>query len=229
MDVLAGCLLNAQPAHCCSVSGNDDYFYVFYKRLNSQVMERERYLSVRMLVVVRMMRWCYQYMLDSHQPGACPLLTIPTAVWLHLHKLTPMQPPSQTTLGNTLKHKHNVCQIDLGTFICLLGDPAEFIFDHSLYIQHSMQIVKVPASIRLKFFDPLSLGLVFGLRFYAPVHPRLDNMQLCANLACITIMMKNMLWICEVWYILHHSKHATMRKFCFHYNHDHGWQNQLLI
>ena len=56
MDVLAGCLLNAQPAHCCSVSGNDDYFYVFYKRLNSQVMERERYLSVRMLVVVRMMR-----------------------------------------------------------------------------------------------------------------------------------------------------------------------------
>jgi len=50
MDVLAGCLLNAQPAHCCSVSGNDDYFYVFYKRLNSQVMERERYLSVRVLV-----------------------------------------------------------------------------------------------------------------------------------------------------------------------------------
>ena len=50
MDVLAGCLLNAQPAHCCSVSGNDDYFYVFCKRLNSQVMERERYLSVGMLV-----------------------------------------------------------------------------------------------------------------------------------------------------------------------------------
>ena len=50
MDVLAGCLLNAQPAHCCSVSGNDDYLYVFYKRLNSQVMERERYLSVGMLV-----------------------------------------------------------------------------------------------------------------------------------------------------------------------------------
>ena len=56
MDVLAGCLLNAQPAHCCSVSGNDDYFYVFYKRLNNQVMERERCLSVWMLVVVRMMR-----------------------------------------------------------------------------------------------------------------------------------------------------------------------------
>ena len=30
MDVLAGCLLNAQPAHCCSLSGNDDYFYVLY-------------------------------------------------------------------------------------------------------------------------------------------------------------------------------------------------------
>ena len=30
--------------------------FVFYKRLNSQVMERERCLSVRMLVVVRMMR-----------------------------------------------------------------------------------------------------------------------------------------------------------------------------
>ena len=96
MDVLAGCLLNAQPAHCCSLSGNDDYFYVFYSRLNSQVMERERYLSVRMLVMVRMMRRCCQYVLDSHQPGACSLLTIPTAVWLHLHKLTPYA----TTLSN---------------------------------------------------------------------------------------------------------------------------------
>ena len=28
MDVLAGCLLNAQPAHCCSVSGDDDYFCI---------------------------------------------------------------------------------------------------------------------------------------------------------------------------------------------------------
>ena len=123
-----------------------------------------------------------------------PTWCLPTAHHPHcsLAALTQTHPHA-TTLGNTLKHKHNVCQIDLGTFICLLGDPAEFIFDHSLYIQHSMQIIKVPASIRLKFFDPLSLGLVFGLRFYAPVHPRLDNMQLCANLACITIMMKNML------------------------------------
>ena len=30
--------------------------FVFYSRLNNQVMERERYLSVRMLVLVRMMR-----------------------------------------------------------------------------------------------------------------------------------------------------------------------------
>ena len=70
-------------------------------------------------------------LLDSHQPGACSLLTILTAVWLRLHKLTPMQPPFATTLGNTLKHKHNVCHIDLGTFICLLGDPTKFIFDQS--------------------------------------------------------------------------------------------------
>ena len=30
--------------------------FVFYSRLNNQVMERERYLSVRVLVMVRMMR-----------------------------------------------------------------------------------------------------------------------------------------------------------------------------
>ena len=30
--------------------------FVFYNRLNNQVIERERCLSVRMLVVVRMMR-----------------------------------------------------------------------------------------------------------------------------------------------------------------------------
>ena len=142
-----------------------------------------------------------------------PAHSLPSsAVWMQLYKLTPMQPPSATTLRNTLKHKHNVCHIDFGTFICLLGDPGSSFFTiaptFSMYVD-----VKVPASIRLKFFGPPSLGLVFGLRFYAPVHPRLDNMQLCANLACITIMMKNMLWICEVWYILHHSNHATVRKF----------------
>ena len=100
--------------------------FVFYNRLNNQVMERERNLSVRMLVMVRMMTWCCQYVLDSHQPGACSLLTILTAVWMQLYKLTPMQPPSATTLRNTLKHKHNVCHIDLGTFICWEILPSSF-------------------------------------------------------------------------------------------------------
>ena len=110
-------------------------------------MERERNFCVRMLVMVRMMRRCCQYVLDSHQPGACSLLTILNAVWLHLHKLT----PHATTLGNTLKHKHNVCHIDLGTFICLLGDPGSSFFTiaptFSMYVDckstsfHSIEVL----------------------------------------------------------------------------------------
>ena len=63
----------------------------------------------------------------------------------------PMQPPSATTLENTLKHKHNVCHIDLGTFICLLGDPGSSFFTiaptFSMYVDckstsfHSIEVL----------------------------------------------------------------------------------------
>ena len=59
--------------------------------------------------------WC---LLTAHHPHCC------LAALTQTHP--PMQPPSTTTLGNTLKHKHNVCHIDLGTFICWEILPSSF-------------------------------------------------------------------------------------------------------